>query len=265
MSTTAPSIGIHTDTAGIPFARLVVLEARKSFDTRAGRWLSISILALVAIVMLIMSLAVTNGGVDQFEFYVQASGGVLGYFLPIIPIMLVTQEWGQRTGLVTFTLEPRRWRVVLAKLVASLLISLAVLVLAFVIAAIGASLAGLRGTDVDWSLPGNAVFNFVISNTIGVLMGFAIAMLLMNTAAAIVTYFVYTLILPTVAGIAAALISWFEPIVPWIEFNTAQAPLFTGDYKLTGEEWAQFATAGTIWLVLPFCLGLWRLLRSEVK
>lgn len=266
MSTdTTANIGIRTDVPGIPFHRLVLLEARKSFDTRAGRWLSISILILVAIVMLIMSLAVPDGGVDAFAFYVQGSGGVLGYFLPIIPIMLVTQEWGQRTGLVTFTLEPRRGRVVLAKLVATLLISLVVLVLAFVLAAIGASIAGLRGTDIDWSLPDNAIFNFVLSNTIGVLVGFAIAMLLINTAAAIVTYFMYTLVLPTVMNIAGELISWFKPVVPWIEFNTAQQPLFTGDYQLTGEQWAQFATSGLLWLVLPFSFGLWRLLRAEVK
>ena len=38
--------------------------------------------------------------------------------------------------------------------------------------------------------------------------------------------------------------------------DTAQTPLFTGDYKPTGEEWAQIAVAGTIWLVLPLALGI---------
>ncbi len=42
-------------------------------------------------------------------------------------------------------------------------------------------------------------------------------------------------------------------------------PLFTGDYKPTGEEWAQIATAGTIWLILPLTLGIMRLLRIEFK
>ena len=40
---------------------------------------------------------------------------------------------------------------------------------------------------------------------------------------------------------------------------------FTGDFTLDGEEWAQFATSGTLWLLLPLALGIWRLLRSEVK
>ena len=43
---------------------------------------------------------------------------MLGYFLPILIIMLVTSEASQRNGLVTFTLEPRRSRVVVAKFIA---------------------------------------------------------------------------------------------------------------------------------------------------
>ena len=47
--------------------------------------------------------------------------------------------------------------------------------------------------------------------------------------------------------------------------NSAQAPLFEGDYKPTGEEWAQIATSGTIWLIIPLALGIWRLMRIEFK
>ena len=86
---------------------------------------------------------------------------------------------------------------------------------------------------------------------IGVLIGFAIATLLMNTPAAIVGYFAYSLILPIAVGILGSLSSGFADVAPWIEFNTAQTPLFTGDYTPTGEEWAQIAVSGTIWLVDP--------------
>ena len=119
--------------------------------------------------------------------------------------------------------------------------------------------------DVSWSITGHEVFNFAVSNLIGVLIGFAIAMLLMNTAAAIVGYFVYTLVLPIVVGIVGGLVEWFGDLAPWIELNTALVPLFTGDFDPTGEEWARIATAGTIWLVLPLGFGIYRLLRSEVK
>jgi ABC-type transport system involved in multi-copper enzyme maturation permease subunit len=266
-TTTAPPVTIDTDRPGIPLGRLVAVEVRKSFDTRAGRWLSISILGLCAVVMLVVAFLVTpNGDFQDFAFFLQSMGGTLGYFLPIIAIMLVTSEWGQRTGLVTFTLEPRRPRVVAAKLLAGLIVSIGVMVLSVVLAAVGTLLASsVRGVDVSWALDGTDVFTFVTTQIIGVLIGFALAMLLMNTAAAIVGYFVYTLVLPIVVGIVGGLVEWFGDIAPWIEFNTAQVPLFTGDQSPTGEEWAQIATSGTIWLVLPLAFGIYRLLRSEVK
>ncbi len=267
MSATAPSLTIDTDRPGIPLTRLISVEMRKAFDTRAGRWLSFAILGLCTVVMLVIAFLVTTDGPFQdFAFFIQAMGGTLGYFLPIIAIMLVTSEWGQRTGLVTFTLEARRSRVVVAKLVAGLIITVGVMVLSLVLAAIGSALAEfVRGADVSWELEGRVLFNFAVANVIGVLIGFAIAMLLMNTAAAIVGYFVYSLVVPAVVGIVGSLVDWFGDLAPWIEFNTAQTPLFTGDYTLSGQEWAQFATAGTIWLVLPLAFGIWRLLRSEVK
>ena len=264
MSATTAPVTIDTNRPAVPLGRLVAVEIRKSFDTRAGRALSFSILGLCAVVMLVLALVVTEGAQD-LEIFIQAMGGTLGYFLPIIAILLVTSEWSQRTGLVTFTLEPRRSRVVIAKLLAGLIIAIGVIVLAAVLAVVGTGLAELRGVDPSWSLDGRIVFNFAVTNIIGVFIGFAIAMLLMNTPAAIVGYFVYTLVLPTVVGILSALVDWFGDLAPWIEFNTAQVPLFTGDNSPSGEEWAQIATSGTIWLIVPLALGIWRLLRSEVK
>ena len=73
----------------------------------------------------------------DFQDYVQIAGGVLGYFLPIIIIMLVTSEASQRNGLVTFTLEPKRSRVVVAKFLAGVVLAGGVMVLAFVLAVLG--------------------------------------------------------------------------------------------------------------------------------
>ena len=38
--------------------------------------------------------------------------------LPIIGILLVSSEWSQRTALITFTLVPKRMRVMSAKIAA---------------------------------------------------------------------------------------------------------------------------------------------------
>ena len=267
MSTTAPAprqLDISS-TPQVPMSRLAKVEFRKALDTRAGRWFVISILALVVVVEVIYSFAAADSD-KNFQDYVQISGFVLGYFVPIIIIMLVTGEASQRNGLVTFTLEPRRSRVVVAKFLAGFALAVAVMVLAALIAVLGTLLGSATGATPEWSVDGNLLFNgFVLANVIGVLIGFAIATLLMNTPAAIVGYFVYSLILPTAVGILSAISDGFERIAPWIEFNTAQTPLFSGDYTPTGEEWAQILTAGFLWLIVPLALGIYRLLRIEFK
>ena len=157
-------------------------------------------------------------------------------------------------------------RVVIAKFIAGFALATMVTVVAFAIAILANLLGTALGGDGDWDVTGNQIFNgFVLGNVVGVLIGFALATLIMNTAGAIVAYFAYTLILPTAVGILSAISETFEDIAPWIEFNTAQTPLFSGDYVPTGEQWAQIAVSGFIWLVLPLVFGIWRLLRIEFK
>jgi ABC-type transport system involved in multi-copper enzyme maturation permease subunit len=270
MSTTAPNplpqgtLDISS-TSQVSMVNLARVEFRKALDTRAGRWFVIGILALVVVIVVIYSFAAADADKD-LQDYIQIPGGVLGYFMPIIIIMLVTSEQSQRNGLVTFTLEPRRSRIVVAKFLAGLALAVVVMVLAFVFAIAGTLLGAATGSSPSWSVDGNLIFNgFILSNLIGVLIGFAISMLIMNTAGAIVAYFVYSLILPIAVSILAALVESFEDVVPWIEFNTAQLPLFEGDFTPSAEEWAQIAVSGTIWLVIPLLLGIWRLLRIEFK
>lgn len=253
-------------TPQVPMVRLAQVEFRKALDTRAGRWFTISIVGLCLVVVTIYALAVPEGDQNYGDFLTVA-GGVLGYFLPILIILLVTSEAGQRTGLVTFTLEPQRSRIVIAKFLAGITLAVAVMVLAAVVAAIGTVLGMVfDGGSPSWTPDANLIFNgFVLANLIGVFVGFAIAMLLMNTPAAIVGYFAYSLILPTVVGFLSFLSEGFEKVAPWIEFNTAQLPLFTGDFQPSGEEWAQIAVSGTIWLIIPLTLGVLRLLRVEFK
>ena len=64
-------------------------------------------------------------------------------------------------------------------------------------------------------------------------------------------------------GLGALLIGWFGDIQPWIDFNAAQQPLIEGG--VTGSQWAHLFVSGLLWLVLPLALGLWRVLRAEVK
>jgi len=264
-ATTAPMTLDITSTSQVSMSRLVIVEIRKALDTRAGRWFAASILGLVVVVEVIWSFAAHDGDRD-LRTYLAIAGGTLGYFLPILIIMLVTAEASQRNGLVTFTLEPRRPRVVGAKLLAGIVLTAGMLVLAVVLALLGTLLGTVRGGPTDWSVTGHLIGNaLILSQLIGILVGFALATLIMNTAGAIVAYFAYTFILPVALNILSEISEGFGNAVPWFDFNTAQSPLVSGDFTPTGTEWLQIILTGTIWLIVPLALGIWRLLRIEFK
>jgi hypothetical protein len=101
---------------------------------------------------------------------------------------------------------------------------------------------------------------FVLLQTATILQGLAFGLLFLNSAVAIVTFF----IVPTVFSILTTLWSAVRDVQPWIDLGTAQTPLFM-DGNLAGEQWAQLGTASLLWIVLPLVVGLARVLRSEVK
>ena len=160
MSTTAtrpaPDTRVRaTDLAGRPgvaMGRLVHVELRKMVDTRAGRWLLIGIAAVCALVVTLVLIWGETGDVTYASLFGLTTFPLI-LLLPIMGIMTATSEWSQRTGLVTFTLEPHRGRVILAKAVASVLLGLVLVAAAFVVAAVG-HLAGVVALDLpgSWAL-----------------------------------------------------------------------------------------------------------------
>jgi ABC-2 type transport system permease protein len=267
-STQAPGLGHALDISGTtptPFSRLVRTELRKTWDTRAGLWLLICTAALTGVVMVIQLIVVLSQDlVVTYNDFLTSTNFSIAILLPVIGILLLTSEWSQRTAMVTFSLEPRRPLVILAKLVVGVLLAVSAVVIALVLAAACNALYGaLSDFPVEWDLSVLQTLSFVLFQVIGMLTGFAFAALLLNSPAAIVLYMVYSFVLPSIFGIGAALIGWFEDIQPWIDFADAQTPLV--DASMTGEDWAQFAVSGVIWLAIPLAIGLSRVLRAEVK
>jgi len=249
--------------ARIPMSRLISVELRKSFDTRSGFWLmaSIGILALVATGATI--LFAPSDELD-YESFAAAIGFPMAVVLPIIAALLVTGEWSQRTGLTTFTLVPHRSRVITAKLAVTIGIGVVSMVVAVVIGALGNVLGtAITGTDTVWNVSAAELFYIIVANVLGMLVGFMFGVLLRNSAAAIVGYFVYSFALPPLTFLLAESQQWFKDLQPWVDFNYAQGYLFDG--VMTGTYWAQVAVTSLVWLVIPLAVGLRLVLRSEVK
>ena len=261
---TAPSVLDISATAPVPFARLVKVELRKTYDTRAGIWLlGITAFLAAAIMVVALIIVLVQDEPITLDDFVGIANFTSGFLLPVLGIMLVTSEWSQRTAMVTFTLEAHRGRVVAAKLVAGLLLALIVSLIATVSAFLANGVYALASGSGDWELGVLELLGFLLAQVIAMLTGFAFATLLLNTPAAIVVYFAYSFLVPTIFAIAAELLDWFKDLQPWIDFTQAQTPLL--DASMTGKDWAQLVVSGFVWLVIPVAFGLWRILRAEVK
>jgi ABC-2 type transport system permease protein len=233
--------------------RLTGVELRKMVDTRAGFWL-LALTFLLAVAVVVIGALAGNGNDHDFRSMLSNTANVVSVLLPIIGILLVTSEWTQRTTLQTFALVPRRERVIIAKVLAAIVISLVALVVCLALSGLGTALSG----DGSWSLPigllGQDVV-YIVTSTIG---GVAFGAAFLRSAPAIVLSFV----LP-IGWAALATISWLEGAGRWLD--TSQSVGNLPDHLFSGTDWAHTGTSLAFWMVLPLAVGTWRILRSEVS
>ena len=262
-ATSAPRLERIPVPPAIPLSRVITTEMRKMFDTRSGFWLMAGIgiaavLATAAVVVFAPDSALTYGT------FATAIGVPMTVLLPIVAILSITSEWSQRSGLTTFTLVPHRGRVIAAKTTCSIAVGVVSMLLAFAIGALGNVFGtALAGVDQSWNVPVSQLLDIVLANVLGLLVGFMLGVLIRNSAGAIVGYFVYSFVVPTLTSVLASTQGWFRHLRPWVDFNFAQGALYNG--SLTQQQWAHLGVTAAVWLVAPIAVGLWLVLRSEVK
>jgi ABC-type transport system involved in multi-copper enzyme maturation permease subunit len=249
----------------IPLSRITAVELRKMFDTRSGFWL----IASIAITSLLAAGGVILWAPDNgltYSTFATAIRFPVVIILPLIAILAVTSEWSQRTGLTTFTLVPHRSRIITAKAISAVTIAIASMVLAFAVGALGNVLgAAIRGTTLVWDVTLTQCLYYVLGMVLSLLIGFMLGVLIRASTGAIVAYFILTFAVPTIFGLLAESQQWFHDLQPWVDIQFAQAGLFVFDHSLTSEQWAQIGVTGLTWLVIPMAIGLWFVMRAEVK
>jgi len=251
-------------TAGpISTTRLVKIELRKMFDTRSGFWMLVSIGVLSVIATGAVLIFAPDSAVT-FESFAAAIGLPMSVILPMVAILGVTSEWSQRSGLTTFTLVPSRGRVIGAKASATFVVGVVSMVVAFAVGAVGNLLGTtIMGVDTVWDVSLAAAAQILLGNLVGMAIGFALGVVLRNSAAAIVGYFVVSLVMPGILALLALVRSWFADLQPWIDWNYTQASLLE-NHTDTAREWVMLASTTSIWIALPIVIGLLFLRRSEV-
>lgn len=266
----APGTIDVSQTARVPFSRLIKVETRKMLDTRSGFWLLLStaLLLVIAVAIVILVIALNDDVTISLE---NATVDILliplSLLLPVFAIQAVTSEWSQRTALTTFTLEAHRARLIIAKLVAVSIMALGALLLAFILGVVlTAVAAGIGGYSADYGIGVETVVTGVVTQMLYFLMAFGIGMVVLNTPAAVALFYVVAMMLPfMVYGTLMAFFEWARDLIPWIDLQYASFPFFDSWSSLEGLDVARLVVASTIWIVIPLVLGFKRVLNTEPK
>jgi hypothetical protein len=238
---------------GIPFSRLVRVEWGKATDTRAARWL----LALVAAstIGLMLAPVLAPSIIDQtYTSYLGFAALGLTILLPVVSILTLTSEWSQRTALTTFTQEPRRTRVINAKVTVSLLLAGGGAVFGALVTAAGLGVAAASGRELDANLNARVLVGYLLFVLLNVLTGVVFGALLHNPAAAIVLYFA----LPTAFALLGRVL---KSVAEWIDTSTTFAWLLQGQWS---GHTPQILFSVALWIAVPLAAGLVRTVRREI-
>jgi ABC-2 type transport system permease protein len=238
---------------GLP--RLTAVELRKSADTRAGFWLLL-VIALLATAIVVITLAVGEQSDKNLSSLVSDAVQVISVIVPVLGILLVTSEWSQRTGLTTFALVPQRERIIGAKALGATILTLVAVAACVVVAALGTAIAA-----GEWNLGLGELGRYTLFELITMLGGVAFGLAFMNSALAIVMYFV----IPIGWSILGETIAALDKPADWLDLGRPMMTLADSTTTMTGTDWAQLATASALWVGLVLVIGLIRLRRTELK
>ncbi|WP_296139422.1 hypothetical protein [uncultured Tessaracoccus sp.] len=271
MTTTATP---HTTTAAptaeptpTRFVRVLAAECRKLVSTTPMRVLLL--LAVVAVLGIATATAVWH--TDLFDPEVLQAPGwppwimsamliqlALQFLVPPLLILLVTAEWTTRSAMTTFTLEPRRGRVVGAKA----LVAAAVALVAYGCttgAGIASTWLGRTGngipTDAMWIGAAETAKDLLLWMLVCA-SAFGLALLLHSGALAIAV----ALAAPSLVAVLRQFGETFDRIFQWVDLQGVGSTVL---HEADHSQVPQLLVAATVWVVLPLVLGAWRTITRE--
>ncbi|MGO4957835.1 hypothetical protein ACTQ49_11320 [Luteococcus sp. Sow4_B9] len=244
----------RTTLARTTLARAVAVELHKLVDTRGQR-------AVIAGGLLGMA-AFAGGralwpttGTDMWQLATMACGPA-GWMLLVLAVLLASGEFTRGTIEPSLLQDPRRGRLVTAKLLAVLVAAL-VLLLVAVVMGVGAAVIGpwitgdaipLRGDVGRLALAaGHLAFTGVAA------LGWA---LLTRSAPAPI---MVLLLWPTIALLLASASAVAERLLSWVSLDAVWALA-----DPSPGSWARLGTSMLAWAVLPLVAGLVRLVRGDL-
>ena len=181
----------------------LLAELRKMRSTRTNVGLLVGMVALLLLTVLLNGLvpAADELRMDTRQYALLSAGTAGALFASMIGVMAITSEYRHGTIRSTFLLTPKRYRVVAAKVVASLLMGAA-----FGLVAIGLSFgigyAILRARGIDFALTQNEVLLLVFGTPVmaaaWAVIGLGIGAILRNQVLAIIGLTVWAMVVENI-------------------------------------------------------------------
>ena len=253
--TSSPELTAATCTPSpLTLTRTVAVEARKVTNTVSGKVL----LPLGAALMAVFGLGRAFIPSADITFGRIATTACIpgSWVIMAMAVLLISGEFTRREAAITFTLDPRRGRVLAAKAVVAMGLALAAACWALIVAGVSYLLApALAGVTLPPDLePGRiaVVFGGLVFTT---LAGQALGLLTRNAVAPIVVMLAW----PTVSMLVARSSEVAQKIIAWIDLEPVAAL-----FHSSAQAWAQLGTSVLAWIVLPGAIGAWRLFRGDL-
>lgn len=238
---------------------MILVEIRKSVDTRAGRGLLIASVAVVVLFAIISATTLSTTQIDLAEM-IRFAGAPLFILLPTIAMISVTTEWTTRGAMTTFLLNPRRGQVALSKLFAGWALSVVVVLLAAVLCGVvGVIVAWATDTAVGASAPAvlASLLYCIVSVVVLNILAMAIGSIVVSTALGVAIYFLFTAGLD---GLADLLVPGWSS---YLSFNAGLDAIAAG--SLNSVNAAPSIVAVVLWLSLAGFIGLQLFRTREVR
>lgn len=230
------------------------LELRKALNTRSGLILTLAALAWAPLVLTGWLAAVgTDGHTAEAILGIGATG--VAVLLPIVTLLHVSGEWGQRSILTTFSLDPARGRILAAKVAAGQVLALAVITSAL---AFSLLTAVLMGVDLDGGQGlGRVLLGIAAGGALYALMGSALGAMTLSTPLGLGVLLVAPQLVLNLGPLAGQ--RWVD-VGPWVEISMRLGELTGGSVA----HWGHLAVACALWIALPLAIGCWRVRRADV-
>lgn len=238
--------------------RLVVVEVRRATDTPGPRW------AIASCVLAGFALALLQpGGVPRtFADFVNGATIALPLLVALLSVMAFTADWTTRAALVTFAVNPRRHEVIIARTLATMLLTVGSVLALHVLAALAYVIAQPSSTSTVFEPQVATQLWSMTAITLAItLTTVSVAGLVLRTSLALVIAVLAPLAVTIGLAFLPGVIDWLGPysFSNWLADPTVRLRL------PDGVGLAPATTSFLLWTAAPL-VGSWlRQMRAEPR